>query len=62
MPAGEGFGLFDTRAATGAYVELMELSPAMLGTLAQMEQAHRQWDGVTDPVRTMNKLAEIVLD
>ena len=61
MPSGERFCLFDTRAANGAYVELMELSPAMLGSLARMEQAHRQWDGVTDPVRTMDKLAEIAL-
>ena len=39
----------------------MELSPAMLGSLARMEQAHLQWDGVTDPVRTMDRLAEITL-
>ena len=61
MPSGERFCLFDTRAANGAYVELMELSPAMLGSLARMEQAHLQWDGVTDPVRTMDRLAEITL-
>lgn len=61
MPSGERFCLFDTRAASGAYVELMELSPAMLCSLARMEQAHLQWDGVTDPVRTMDRLAEITL-
>jgi hypothetical protein len=61
MPSGERFCLFDTRAANGAYVELMELSPAMLGSLARMEQAHLQWDGVSDPVRTMDRLAEITL-
>jgi hypothetical protein len=59
MPSGERFCLFDTRAANGAYVELMELSPAMLSSLARMEAAHRRWDGVTDPVRTMDRLAEI---
>lgn len=62
MPSGERFCLFDTRAANGAYVELMELSPAMLHSLALMEQAHRQWDRVTDPVRSMSRLAEILLD
>ena len=61
MPSGERFCLFDTRAANGAYVELMELSPAMHGSLARMEQAHRQWDGITDPVRPIARLAEIVL-
>ena len=62
MPSGERFCLFDTRAANGVYVELMELSPAMLGSLARMEQAHLQWDGVTDPVRTMDRLADAALD
>ena len=61
MPSGERFCLFDTRAANGAYVELMELSPAKLGSLARMEQAHLRWDGVTDPVRSMDRLAEITL-
>lgn len=58
MPGGERFCLFDTRAANGAYVELMELSEAMLGSLALMERAHLTWDGVTDPVRPMTRLAE----
>ena len=62
MPSGERFCLFDTRAANGAYVELMELSPAMENSLARMARAHRDWDGVTDPVQTMDKLAEIALD
>lgn len=61
MPSGERFCLFDTRAANGAYVELMELSPAMQDSLARMERAHRDWDGSTDPVRTLDKLAEIAL-
>lgn len=61
MPSGERFCLFDTCAANGAYVELMELSPAMLDSLARMEAAHRQWDGVADPVRTMDRLAEVSL-
>ena len=62
MPSGERFCLFDTRAANGAYIELMELSPAMQDSLARIERAHRDWDGVSDPVRTMDRLAEISLD
>ena len=60
MPSGERFCLFDTNAANGAYVELMELSPAMLTSLALMAKAHATWDGVTDPVRPMARLAEYV--
>jgi hypothetical protein len=59
MPSGERFCLFDTRASNGAYIELMDLSPTMLGSLALMEKAHINWDGVTDPVRGMGRLAEI---
>jgi hypothetical protein len=58
MPSGERFCLFDTRAANGAYVELMELSPALLGSLALMAKAHATWDGDTDPVRPMARLSE----
>ena len=58
MPAGERFCLFDTRAVNGAYVELMELSPPMLHSLALMANAHQQWDGVTRPVREMHELFE----
>jgi hypothetical protein len=58
MPSGERFCLFDTRAANGAYTELMELSPAMLTSLSLMEKAHVLWDGKTDPVRGMDRLAE----
>ena len=58
MPSGERFCLFDTRASNGAYIELMELSDAMLGSLALMEQAHATWDGITDPIRPMSRLAE----
>lgn len=59
MPGGERFCLFDTQTANGCYVELMELSEAMQGSLALMEKAHLTWDGVTDPVRNMERLAEL---
>lgn len=59
MPSGERFCLFDTRSADGAFVELMETSPAMEDSLARMHRAHLTWDGVTDPVRGMERLAEV---
>lgn len=58
MPTGERFCLFDTRASNGAYVELMELSASMTASLTLMEKAHAKWDGVTDPVRPIARLAE----
>jgi Glyoxalase/Bleomycin resistance protein/Dioxygenase superfamily len=58
MPSGERFCLFETRASNGSYIELMELSPAMVRSLALMERAHATWDGRTDPVRGMERLAE----
>ena len=62
MLGGERFCLFDTKAANGCYVELMELSDAMQSSLALMEKAHLMWDGVTDPVRGMERLAELAVD
>lgn len=59
LPSGERFRLFDTCKEFGYYIELMEMSDAMLQTLALMEKAHLQWDGVTDPVRGMERLAEV---
>ena len=59
MPGGERFCLFDTRAADGGYVELMELSPAVEESLARMYRAHLGWDGRTEPVRGIDRLAEI---
>ena len=58
MPGGERFCLFDTRAVDGSYVELMELSPGMTESLRRMHRAHREWDGATDPIRGMDRLAE----
>ena len=37
----------------------MELSSAMLGSLALMEKAHATWNGVTEPVRGMERLTEL---
>ncbi len=58
MPGGERFCLFDTQAVDGAFVELMETSPAMEESLARMHRAHMAWDGVTDPVRGLDRVAE----
>ncbi|MGB3796843.1 MAG: VOC family protein [Alteraurantiacibacter sp.] len=59
MPSGERFCLFDTFALHGYYTELMELSEAMQASLALMEKAHATWDGKTDAVRGMDRLAEL---
>ena len=59
LPGGERFCLFDTRSVNGAYVELMEFSAHMQQSLALMEKAHATWDGRTDPVRGMDRLAEL---
>lgn len=58
MPSGEKFCLFDTCKAFGYYIELMEMSDAITHSLKRMERAHAAWDGVTDPVRGMDRLAE----
>jgi hypothetical protein len=58
MPSGERFRLFDTCKAHGYYIELMEMSDDIRQSLALMERAHAEWDGVTDPVRPMSRLAE----
>jgi len=57
MPAGERFCLFDTRAADGSYIELMEISPPMEESLRRMHRAHLDWDGRSDSVRGMDALA-----
>lgn len=56
LPSGERFALFDTTAASGAYTELMDMSDGVLDNLQRIERAHREWDGKTDPVRTMASL------
>lgn len=58
MPTGERFCLFDTRSSNGGYVELVDFSPASEAMLAQMHKAHLAWDGVTNPVRGLEALAE----
>lgn len=58
MPSGERFCLFDTQAADGAFIELMEISPAMAESLSRMHRAHLAWDGMTDAVRGLDRLAE----
>lgn len=59
LPSGERFRLFDSCKDFGYYIELMEMSETMLQTLALMEKAHLNWDGVTDPVRGIERLAEL---
>jgi len=59
LPSGERFRLYDTYKAFGYYIELMEMSEAMQQSLSLMEKAHTSWDGKTDPIRGMERLAEL---
>jgi hypothetical protein len=51
MPGGERFAIFDTRKGNGAYVELMDLTPATFGPMTKIHAAHVEWDGKTEPKR-----------
>ncbi|GFE75688.1 MULTISPECIES: VOC family protein [unclassified Novosphingobium] len=57
MPSGERFALFDTLAANGGFIELMELSGAMEASLQRMHAAHLEWDGISRPIRAIADLA-----
>ncbi|WP_292634936.1 VOC family protein [Novosphingobium sp.] len=57
MPSGERFALFDTLAANGGFIELMELSVAMEASLQRMHAAHLEWDGISRPIRAIADLA-----
>ena len=43
---------FDTRAAIGVYTEIHSDTPRIRATFGRWRDAHRTWDGVTDPLRT----------
>jgi len=49
--------LFDTLAANGGFIELMELSGAMEASLQRMHAAHLEWDGISRPIRAIADLA-----
>lgn len=51
MPSGERFGLFDTRSGNGGYIELMDLTPNTFGPIEKIYEAHRSWDGKSEPKR-----------
>jgi len=57
QPAVEGvfgdkrFVYFDTNAAIGCMVELIEQNPIQSDFFARIEAAAKNWDGVTDPIR-----------
>ncbi|MHC8380476.1 VOC family protein [Pseudomonas sp. LB3P14] len=56
MPGGERCALFDTRADNGGFIELMDMSPAIVEQLQRISQAHFDWDGHSDPVRPLASL------
>jgi hypothetical protein len=53
LPGGERFVLFDTRRDSGGFVELMDISPLIQRQLDNMARAHHEWDGISEPVRSM---------
>lgn len=53
LPGGERFALFDARKDSGGFIEIMDMSPLIARQLENMQRAHREWDGHTDPVRSM---------
>jgi hypothetical protein len=55
LPGGERFGLFDTRAGNGGFIELMDLTDISYGPMKILYEAHRTWDGVTEPKRDFFK-------
>ena len=55
-PYGERAVLFDTRAETGGFVELMDLHIAFEGLVGKMSAAAEAWDGHTEPVRALTDL------
>jgi hypothetical protein len=55
MPGGERVALFDTRRDSGGFVEIMDLSPALLAQIERIGTAHEQWDGHTRLVRPMTE-------
>jgi hypothetical protein len=43
----------DTRRDSGGFVELMDISPLIQRQLDNMARAHYEWDGISEPVRSM---------
>lgn len=43
---------FDTRTATGCFTELHLHTDRIVSTFARWKQAHGQWDGTGDTLRT----------
>ncbi len=50
---GPRFCYFDTGAPRGAVAELMELNEMSVWLAETVREASRDWDGVTDPVRSL---------
>ncbi len=54
----EGIGrndFFDATATLGCFIELLEIDLAVYDAIMRpIYQAHTEWDGKTQPVRSMN--------
>ena len=49
----------DTRSALGFFVELHGLDDAVDQLFREIREAHEQWDGVTEPIRTRKTTSSI---
>jgi hypothetical protein len=56
LPDGTRFALLDTRAIYGGFIEVMDWSTGISTGFERIYDAHKQWDGKTDPVRTFESL------
>lgn len=57
LPDGSKYVLFDTQAANGGFIELMERTPGFYHLMSAMHEAHVNWDGQSDPVRPLSSIA-----
>lgn len=53
LPSGERCTLFDARRDSGGFIEIMDVSPMIKRQLENMSRIHSEWDGHTEPVRTL---------
>ena len=57
LPSGVRCAMVDAGHILGGMIEVMDQPPELIGLFERMLTAHNAWDGVTDPVRTLQDLA-----
>lgn len=56
LPSGERYVLFDTRHENSGFVEFMDVTPPLQMMLDKMQASHNDWDGKSEPIRSMESL------